>query len=137
MRPRFLALVSLAALALLAACGPMYQTDYQVVPPQTETGRMCANNCLLSKSNCRNNCRMQSMQCQEIERLRARSDYYSYLDNQRRSGRPAQKTEGDFYRSYACDEGSCAEQCEGDYRICHVNCGGQMIPHTYCTAFCD
>jgi hypothetical protein len=52
---------------VLAACGPSYHTEYEIVPPQTETGRFCANNCLLAQQSCRQGCQMQGTHCQEMD----------------------------------------------------------------------
>jgi hypothetical protein len=130
-------LVAMLSLLALSACGPVYQTQYEIVPPQGNSARMCANNCLLSKTNCRQSCQIQNNQCEEIERLRAQSDYLSYLNQQNREGRPAKKSERDFYSGYQCSNDSCEENCDQDFQICHTNCGGQIIPHTICTAFCN
>ncbi|MCE2926786.1 MAG: hypothetical protein LW823_03970 [Rickettsiales bacterium] len=131
-------LVVMLGLMVLVACGPVYQTTYEIVPPPTQSGRMCANNCLLAKQNCDQQCQIQRQQCEEIERLRAQSDYLSYLNQQNREGRPIKKDQSDFYRgSFACQRDTCEENCGTNYRICHTNCGGQVIPHTACTAFCE
>jgi len=123
-------------LLMLSSCGPLYETTYEMVPPNTESGRMCANNCLLSQQNCRQNCQFQQNQCLEIERLRAQSAYLSYANEQQRQGRPVTRNENDFYRVSGCDK-SCEDACGNDYRICHTNCGGAVVPHTACTAFCE
>lgn len=124
------------ALFLLSSCGPIYDTSYEIVPPRSETGRMCANNCLLAQQNCRQNCQIQEKQCQEIAQLRAQSSYYNYVNQQQREGRPITRNESDFYHYSGCSN-SCEEACGNDYRICHTNCGGVVIPHTTCTAFCE
>ncbi|MDX2112131.1 MAG: hypothetical protein SFW63_00105 [Alphaproteobacteria bacterium] len=134
---RIFSWIVIASLAL-SACGPVYETTYHFTPPPTQSGRMCANNCLLSKQNCEQQCHIQQQQCEEIERLRAQSDYQSYLNQQLREGRPAKKDISQFYRGgYACAASSCDESCDATHRLCHSNCGGQVIPTTTCTAFCE
>jgi len=127
----------LGLLLLVASCGPQYRTTYEVVPPPTETGRMCANNCLLSQQNCQQTCHMQDQQCQQIQHLQARNDYLAYVNEQQRTGKPIKKSENNFYSSYACQSSACEANCGSAYQICHTNCGGQIIPHTYCTANCN
>jgi len=134
LRPWFM----LAAALLFSGCAPIYETTYQFQPPPTHSGRMCANNCLLAKQNCQQSCQIQQQQCEEIERLRAQSDYQSYLNQQLREGRPAKKDVGSFYRGgYRCQASGCEDDCDENHRLCHSNCGGQVIPLTTCTAFCE
>lgn len=130
-------LLAICSLLVTVACGPVYQTDYEIVPPPTQQGAMCANNCLMAQQNCRMNQQMQQNQCEQIERLRAQNEYLAYVNRQQRENRPISRTERDFYYPYQCGDNGAAAMCEADYRICHTNCGGKIIPHTYCTAFCD
>lgn len=121
----------------LSACGPIYETQYQIVSPRTMEGRMCANNCLLAQTNCQQHCQMASQQCEYTERLEAENDYLRYVEERRRKGREIKRSEESFYSGYACDDDDCVEQCAGNYHLCHTNCGGQVIATTVCTAFCE
>ena len=126
----------LALAALLAACGPVYETQYTLVPPATEIGRQCANNCLLAQQNCRQSCSSQQQLCESNAHLQAQNGYLQYANERQRNGQPVKKTESDFYYD-DCEHSDCDERCGNDYRICHTNCGGQVIPRTVCTAFCN
>lgn len=129
--------ITFLSCVLLMGCGPVYQTGYEIIPPKSEMGRMCANNCLMAQTNCTQACEIQKNQCREIERLRAESDYNSYVAQQSREGRVAKRELHDFYRMSYCDQSSCDENCQNTYHICHTNCGGNVIPYTYCSAFCE
>lgn len=123
---------------LLAACGPQYRTDYLLTPPPTQSGRMCANNCLLVKQQCWQSCAMQQGSCEAIARLAARNEYLEYVNQRQREGKEIKRTENSFYRSGNCRDGDyCSAQCENNHHFCHVNCGGQVQERTYCVAHCD
>ncbi len=126
-------------LFLLTACGPMYQTDYQMVPPDSQEGRLCANNCLLANQVCEQQCRTTGQQCRQNEDLRAENEYLRERNEALAKGK--QPKDDSYYsriNHFACaDDDECTESCQAHYRICHTNCGGQAIPHTYCVAFCN
>lgn len=127
-----------ALLGLVVACGPVYETQYQIVPPKTETGRMCANNCLLMQQNCQQSCAMQDQQCAITNKLQAQNDYQQYVIERQKANKPIKKTANDFYYSSSCSNSdSCGQNCASSYRICHTNCGGQVIQNTVCTFNCN
>jgi hypothetical protein len=127
----------LVILFFITACGPVYQTDYQIVPPQDNMGRMCANNCLLSMQNCQQTCRIEESHCTERARLMERNEYLEYVTVQTASGKPVKRNAPTARRYYDCSQDACYGSCTNSYHICHTNCGGQIVPHTYCTAFCE
>lgn len=123
---------------LLFGCGPQYQTQSTFVPPATETGRMCANNCLLSKQNCQQSCSLQQSNCEMRARLEADNDYLQYVNERQREGKQLKKSRSDFSGSSVCPEvETCQNQCESNHRLCHSNCGGQVIDKTICVANCQ
>lgn len=128
---------SLILLFFIAACGPVYQTNYEIIPPQDDMGRMCANNCLLSKQNCEQSCQMQEMTCRSQARLESQNDYLQYVAVQNAKGKPVARNQQSFTRYYNCDQNFCYSNCMSNYHVCHTNCGGQVIPHTYCAANCN
>ncbi len=130
-------LLVLAALLPLSACGPIYETQYNMVAPPTEMGRMCANNCMMMRQTCQQSCESQSSQCEMIANLQAREDYRDYVREREAAGKLIKKKRSDFIHTSQCDADDCHARCESDYRVCYMNCGGQVIPVTRCTAFCE
>ncbi len=129
----------LLALSLftLISCGPMYVTEYELVPPPTNEGRMCANNCLFARTNCEQQCHLTSNMCEQNEHLRAENEYLRYVREREAEGLEIKRGKDSFQNDYRCETDDCMEQCAATYRMCHSNCGGQVIPHTRCEAFCD
>jgi hypothetical protein len=121
---------------MLSACGPVYETTYEIIPPQSQHGAMCANNCLMSQTNCRNQCQRHDETCRRMAELEADNEYLHYLTLRQAQGLPVKRSRRDFYSYSSCGDYGCNESCANDYRICHTNCGGKIIPHTRCTAFC-
>ncbi len=108
---------------LMASCGPLYTTEYEIIPPKTEMGSICANNCLLLKTNCESQCYRISyleLQNNQLQAVNRNGDGY-YFNN---------------YNSFNNNNGWCVNNCLANYYICHKNCGGEVITHTRCTAFC-
>lgn len=139
---------SFALLALLAACGPpqpIYRTDIHLVPPSTEMGRMCVNNCLMAQQNCQQSCQLQEQSCRQTTAMETRNaqhqaerDYQDYVRMRTSQGKQIKKTRRDFMMEpiNSCDMDACNEQCVGNFHLCYSNCGGQVIPHTNCVANC-
>lgn len=129
--------IFLVLLLAISGCGPIYKTDYTMVPPRNEAGRQCANNCLLAQQNCRQNCTLTAHQCEQNGQLQAQNNYLQYVNERQRTGKPIKKTPSDFSSYNDCESDECQELCANDYRICHTNCGGQVIPRTYCVSGCQ
>jgi hypothetical protein len=141
----------LAALALLVGCGPLepqYQTDYELIAPQSSTGKMCANNCLMAQTNCRQSCQLQEQSCQQMERLQDENDYLherheyeEYVRMRTRQGKPIKRSPPSRHMGFSgfsqCESLSCMNQCDQSFNICYGNCGGQVIPHKRCVANCN
>lgn len=145
--PKFLCLVLLST---LAGCGPLqpeYRTDYHIVPPRTQVGQMCANNCLMAQQNCRQSCQLQHQICVQNDWLsqqhagdEADRDYRHYMAQRLAQGKLIKRERSSFYRytpDSDCEAERCENQCVSDYHICHSNCGGKVIPSTYCVANCQ
>jgi len=129
-------ITSMIILALLTSCSPKYQTSYDIIPPPTHSGRICANTCLLAKTNCEQTCDLQQMTCRERERLESQDDYQRYVVIQGAAGRPVVRSQRNFTRYYDCSSNACMSNCTNTYHLCHSNCGGQVIPHSTCAMFC-
>lgn len=134
MKKLFLFLNLSALCFLIAACGPMYKTTYNYIPPHSNHGRMCLNQCLDIQNNCREVCNNHKDQCKAMAQRRAEADFWAYQRAQRDTHQPIMKTTSDFYNDMGCQE-SC--HCNEQYNQCYINCGGQIVPTQTCVAFCD
>jgi hypothetical protein len=128
----------LGLVALLSACGPIYETQYSMVPPTTSQGRLCVSQCQQERSLCRQTCSMSEQACRADARSRAAYEYESYVRRQTAEKKPIKKSVSDFEHSYGCSSNSCQDRCEANYRDCFGGlCGGQVIATKVCTMFCD
>lgn len=120
---------------LLTSCGPVYRTTYHLEPPETQMGRMCANQCLDQKHRCIRDCNYYRSQCQSAEQLLQGTIMVLQSTN------PEKDSATSRYPSHSsrCNEQheSCMEYCEADHRSCHTNCGGRVIKETKCTRNCE
>jgi hypothetical protein len=104
----------------LAACYPVYDTNFQFIQPSTAEGKQCVSSCATTQKACRDSCIKNETVCVGEEEKRVTPQV---------SGRPA--------ISKNCSSYSCQEQCTEEYRQCFTSCGGQVVPHVRCVAFCD
>ncbi|MBP2302266.1 hypothetical protein [Azospirillum picis] len=133
-----LLLLCLAALALLSACGPVYETQYSLTPPASPEGRLCVSQCQQNRSLCRQNCGLAEQACVSDARARARYDYQAYVATRKAEKAPIKKSISDFDHSSSCGSSSCEARCDADYRDCFGGaCGGRVSATQVCTAFCD
>lgn len=128
----------LTLLALLAGCGPMYETQYSFTPPSSPEGRMCVSQCQNSRTMCRQSCSMEQQACRNEARSRAMIEYQAYANKQIANKQPVKKSPSDFEYYSSCGTSSCESRCEADYRSCFADvCGGRITSRQVCTAFCD
>lgn len=128
MHAKFFLSIPFALLILtLSACGPIYTTEYEIVPPSTEFGAMCANNCLLSKTSCENYCLDKANQARLIKSLEQQNSDLRKMNQ-------GVKLTNEFNFDLD-DNGQCVKRCMTDYHTCHINCGGMVIPHTRTTTY--
>lgn len=127
----------LALLSVLTACGPVMTTDFQIVPPADGQGRMCANNCLLMKDNCERDCWDQRESCEQLNQIQSNLDYLGYVATRQSEGMPLKRSRSSLGGGRYCSADQCLQRCVQNYHLCHTNCGGQVIGHTYCSAFCE
>lgn len=121
----------------LSACGPMYETQYTMVPPKTAEGRMCVMNCQQGRNLCRQSCKIDEQSCRAEARARAAEDYRAYVHAQQVEKKPIKKSPRDFEYAYGCGTSSCERECDTDHRQCYTSCGGQVISRRVCTSSCD
>jgi hypothetical protein len=141
--------VAIAAVlgALLAGCGPRYQTFTSYAPPQDEAGRQCLAQCLSGRQLCRQNAQIQTQQCRvsaqtdaQIENLRRLAQYQVELERSQRKGRKAPEQPETVNPSYGRCDGEAAEVerlCRADHDLCYQNCGGEVTYATHCVANCE
>jgi len=126
-----------AATLLVVGCGPIYETQYQMIPPADPQGRMCAAQCLQTRDYCRENCEMSSRECVDRARRRARHDYDDYVRERRAKNLSLKRDRESFVNTWECGASSCQSQCGETYRQCFSICGGQVNAQKVCTAFCE
>lgn len=126
-RPRFFR-TFLALIALVLSGTGCQTVRYAFVPPTTDSGRTCVVQCAAIRETCRGNeinraatarlaCERQ--QDRAYQECRARSPEIS------RDGKD--KPKACDPRAHACHEYSNTARCERDYRLCYVDCGGQVM----------
>lgn len=128
-------LILMGFLLILTGCGPIYRTTYSYVPPANERGKMCVIQCQTSKKMCENLCEAKNSECTYRERDKAHFEYESYVRKQEMEHQPVLRDLDSFYNRSACSQFSCG--CEEDYRSCYQLCGGQVVEHRECVAFCN
>lgn len=117
---------------LLSACGPVYKTDYQYIPPRGQMGQMCIAQCMQTQAMCSQMCELKNQNCRIQARQDAILEYEIY--NRNDAQRFGQRTLNSFDRSWMCNQ-TC--DCETSYRACYASCGGQVLANTVCVANCD
>lgn len=128
----------LGLLTFLSACGPIYDTQYSLIPPTSVEGRRCVGQCQQNRNICRQSCTISQQACLNDSRTRALYEYQAYVSRQTAEKQPIKKSVSDFERSYGCSANSCEERCEANYRDCFGGlCGGRVVTQKVCTAFCD
>lgn len=123
--------IQLLLLALtLAACGPIYDTNYRYTPPSDPLARPCISQCLADKGNCRSTAELKA----ENSRLRcerdARDDYERCLGNAK-----GEQGRSSCHRS-SCNQSADFGMCEADYRVCFQSCGGVIDEERVCSFNC-
>lgn len=93
---------------VLAACGP--RVSYELLAPETEEGRACANQCLNALQACESACQRDQQTC-EMLNWSMRTLRNDMFDDD-------------------CEPSLCISRCAEKHRLCHSNCGGQVIRHT-------
>lgn len=117
---------------VLAGCGPIYNVNHTYEQPKSLAGKQCVTQCVINKSSCNMQCNNQHQQCINNARLAAVPAYLVYT-KQLGDKAPDKKLE-DFADSSSCNS-SCG--CDEVYEQCFMGCGGNIIEHKRCVAFCD
>ena len=118
-------LYSTSILLLLTGCGTVYKTVYTYKQPKQHTGRQCIRQCLVNRTQCSNTCIRQYNRCKQQENT------LRLLKSELRRHRHTTPDLPDI--SNACTQ-QCG--CVQAYNTCYTSCGGTVIPHQKCIAFC-
>ena len=134
MKHLWLVLSLFTMLGLLTGCGPVYKTDYEFVAPKSQSGKNCHARCVQSQSSCNLQCQSQNETCRSRAKQDALYAYEQYKHQRRSEGLPVEKDISAFNHESSCNS-SCG--CDSLYNNCFKACGGQIIEHKKCVAFCD
>ena len=113
----------------LSSCGPVFNTEYVLTPPKSESGRTCTFQCETVKQQCLQIEELQNQRCED----NSRNEQYNCEYNIR-------ITKNREPKWYECGSDSCSvdtERCEQSYRSCFQSCGGKVDAITRCVANCE
>lgn len=132
---RILLGLSLVALIItLIGCGPVYKREYTFVAPKSNISKMCIAQCVQGKNVCEQSCNANVDNCRARAHQDAIYQYEAYKHERHRKGKSVDKSISDFDTGNTCTA-SC--NCEPTYRACYSACGGQVLQHDVCVAFCN
>lgn len=136
MRIDFATLIRLGAVIALAiataACGPVYRTTYDYIPPGDAAGKQCLNQCLqifeMCRSTAENRASQERASCQQSATLA----YAACVAT----------AKSDLERSRCSSASSCNREadishCNSEYRLCYQNCGGTVTSREVCVSGCQ
>lgn len=126
-----------AVLLAVAGCGPIYETQYTLIPPNRPDAPICLNQCQQIMQYCRRTCSLEEKSCLNYERERARDAFRDYVHERRAEGKPIKRKVSDFEQTWKCRDSSCDQRCGEDYRSCFAGCGGKVEARQVCTMFCE
>ena len=122
----------------VASCSPVYNTSYELTPPQTAEGRMCVTQCQQTKTACQSSGYDRYQRCKSEQRAYAERKFNEYRIQQLLLNQPITKSQRHFSGGYSCrHEYSYKGGCQQDFVGCFTTCGGRVIPRTVCTAHCE
>lgn len=120
----------------LSGCGPIYTTRYTYEAPRGNNAHMCLMQCNQVRSMCQQMCSMKSSNCKAQAQQLAQQSYEQYATQRQLEHKKVKKTVNDFYDPFSCgNTDNC--HCTENYNGCFSACGGQVIAHRVCTAFCN
>ena len=124
--------------AALAACGPIYDTEYTYHAPRDPGGRACVSSCDADQSQCKYQCRRETQDCENEKRRVAEREFNRYARWRRDQNLPVDKNVYDFTPGYSCPwESECSDVCESSYRACFTGCGGTIDARQVCVMGCS
>ncbi len=139
MRKLFSHLAILFGLTLtLAACGPIYDTEYTFMPPTSQRGQACVSSCEADQSGCTYQCRRRTQDCENERQRIADREYNRYVRWRQQQGLSLDRMRQSFLPSYTCPaEYECRDVCEAEHRACFTGCGGRIEARQVCIMGCN
>lgn len=137
----------LLLLFVLTACSPVYQTTYSYIPPKKTKLRLCTARCDTNLTSCQTACRAEKSRCDFLQAQEIiRADHAAARNARIVSGHKHGK-HGHAGRALSPEEQAAAtpqymfcdfQQCDctPSYNRCYTNCGGRVVAHSRCVAFC-
>jgi len=114
-------LLLLLSMLLMIGCETIH---YRMVPPPSDTGRLCVTQCSGIREMCigqeQQQANFQQHQCERRE-----DQEYDHCQSQAGNDRDKRK-KCERNRDY-CGSYAHTERCEVDYRGCYTSCGGMVI----------
>lgn len=108
-------------LLLVAGCQTV---SYRMVPPASESGRLCVTQCAGNREMClgreQQNARHEQRECERREER----EYRRCMD--RAEGKADRQKKCERQRGY-CGSHANTGRCEEDHRACYASCGGRVI----------
>lgn len=130
--------MALGLSVLLAACGPIYETQYTYTQPDSRRGQACTSSCEADQQACKYQCKRETQDCENEKTRVAEREFRRYERYQRDQNLPVTRSVYDFKPNYSCPwEHECANVCEADYRACFTGCGGRIDAQQVCVMGCD
>lgn len=121
----------LAALAFLATCGPVNQTERILTPPTGPEAQQCVTECNTDRGQCLEKAAERYADCREQQRE-------AYDDFRNCRGGTAARTGAVLClprATFRCR--SRAPRCEAAFEVCYQRCGGKVEKQEVCVANCD
>ena len=123
---------------LIAACGPIYNTTYTYVAPDSLSTRECVQDCKEETQDCVSRTERYYRMCEREDKDMAEDAFRRYRRAREEQKLPLKKSVWDFKSmgrsSYQSEHKA---QCNAHYDACFTGCGGQIIPKRECVMFCD
>jgi hypothetical protein len=123
---------------LVGACGPLYQTTYTYVAPDSVSTRECVQDCTEETQDCVARTEHYYWMCEREDEDMAEHAFRRYRRAREEQKLPVKKSVWDF-KSMGCSsyQSEHKAQCNAHYDACFTGCGGQIIPKRECVMFCD
>jgi hypothetical protein len=123
---------------LIASCGPLYNTTYTYVAPDSVSTRECIQDCRAATQDCVSLAEHYYRMCESEDEDMAEDAFRRYRRAREEQKLPLKKSLWDFKGMNCSSYGSERKaQCNAHYDACFTGCGGQIIPKRECVMFCE